>query len=187
MALLSDYLIARRHAIVRPYLRGRVLDLGCGRAEATSMLAPGQRYVGIEVDRAHVSHLREQFPEREFHTRDLNRDHLALGERHFDTIVLLAVIEHLERPLWLLSEVRAYMDVDSFLLITTPSRRGDHMLRVGVRLGLFHPHGIGAHRGIYERSEMESLLTEAGLRLVRTQLFSFGANQLFVCRTAEPT
>jgi hypothetical protein len=112
-----------------------------------------QKYVGIELRSAHVELLQTRYPNHDFFCRDLDRDLLDLGSRRFGTLVHLAVIEHLIRPKWLLSQLAAYMEPCALLLITTPSTFGDKVLRLGVRCSLFHPDGIEQHQAVYDEKQ----------------------------------
>jgi SAM-dependent methyltransferase len=185
MALFSGYIRQRRHKVLGPYLRGDVLDLGCGLGTTITMLGPGQGYVGVELFPSHVEKLRKWFPDQEFHARDLDDDELALGSRRFDTVVLLAVIEHLAQPKKLLSQLPDHMRPKSRLLITTPTPFGDSVLRVGTKLGLFHPHGVTGHQAIYGEAQIAALLDGTGIRLIERHVFLFGGNQLLVCDLSE--
>ena len=122
--------------MVMPYLCGQVLDVGCGITDIPSLLQPGQRYVG--VDRADmVRWLHENRPAHTYHVCDLDRDDLALNDQ-FDTILLMAVIEHLKNPDKLLAQLPTYLKADGRLLITTPSPFGDTLHQIGAGLGLFY-------------------------------------------------
>ena len=46
--LFSNYLRQQRFKAIAPYIKGDVLDLGCGLANILSYLPSGQVYVGIE-------------------------------------------------------------------------------------------------------------------------------------------
>jgi SAM-dependent methyltransferase len=185
VALLSRYVTRIRHRAVLPYLRGDVLDLGCGYATTVSLLADGQHYVGIEANPLGVAYLRSHLPGHRFEVRDLDREQLALGDSRFDTILLLAVIEHLSHPLCALRQVPSLLTREGHLLITTPSRLGDRVLRLGVRLGLFHREGVGLHHSVYGAPGIGLLLEQAGLMLAQRRTFLLGANQLFVCKVRD--
>jgi hypothetical protein len=77
------------------------------------------------------------------------------------------------------------MKSTSRLLITTPSHWGDKVLRIGVRLGLFHPDGVTDHQAVYGKAQMENLLENTGLCLAQSHTFLFGTNQLFVCQRVD--
>jgi 2-polyprenyl-3-methyl-5-hydroxy-6-metoxy-1,4-benzoquinol methylase len=79
---------------VLPYLSGNVLDFGCGRGNLADFL-PSSRYLGADFDEESLQIARSSHPQHRF-------DRSVGTERSFDSIALLAVIEHIEHPLELL-------------------------------------------------------------------------------------
>ena len=61
-SLLTDYLMRRRNELVSRYVRGDVLDIGCGLQTIISMLSADQPYVGVDVNVGLIECLRCQFP-----------------------------------------------------------------------------------------------------------------------------
>ncbi len=64
--------------------------------------------------------------------------------------------------------------------MTTPTPLGDHMHYIGAKIGLFSKIATQEHVKIYNRRELESLLTRHGLMVVHHETFEFGMNQLVV-------
>jgi 2-polyprenyl-3-methyl-5-hydroxy-6-metoxy-1,4-benzoquinol methylase len=181
--LLSAFLRQQRYKIVIPYIHGDVLDLGCGRAEILAWLQPGQHYVGVEGFAKIMCWLRANYPEHEFHQRDLNQDALAL-DGQFDTILMLAIIEHLKNPDELLAQIPSYLKPDGKLLITTPSPAGDAIHKIGARIGMFYKEAANAHATILTREALQTRVQRNGLKIVKYQRFLLGGNQLFVCQSS---
>lgn len=179
-AILTSFLQRRRLAIVAPYLRGDVLDLGCGDAMLLSRLKAGQTYVGVDGRAPLVSRLRECYPAHQFYQRDLDRQPLELPGR-FDTIVLLAVVEHLSRPDWVFAQAAEHLHPGGRLLMTTPSPFGNWVHQVGAHIGLFSLEAMQDHKMIFTQATLSDCLERNGLRVVLYERFLFGGNQLFVC------
>ena len=59
MPLLTEYLRRKRHAMVEPYLRGDVLDVGCGNAAMSLALDDVQHYVGVDFNDARANSVHE--------------------------------------------------------------------------------------------------------------------------------
>jgi 2-polyprenyl-3-methyl-5-hydroxy-6-metoxy-1,4-benzoquinol methylase len=146
--LLSPYLQSRRFQAVKPFLIGDVLDLGCGQAELAAWLEPGQIYYGVEGDEVRVARLRDLFPAWSFLSFDLDQDRLDVG-RQFDTITMIAVIEHLNNPSNLLTQLPALLTPNGHLVITTPSPLGDRVHRMGARLGLFSMIAVESQSNLF--------------------------------------
>lgn len=181
--LLSGYLRKRRFQAIAPYLRGNVLDLGCGLARVQILLTPDQEYVGVEGPPAFVKWLKSHYPGRQFYQRDLDQDKLDLDEA-FDTILMAAIVEHLEHPEYILCQIPAYLKPGGRLLITTPTPLGDRFHRLGARLGLFWQSAVEEHETIFTRDTLAPLLHSNGLIIQHYERFLLGGNQLFVCQKA---
>ena len=62
MALLSKRISGWRHKVIKPYLKGDVLDIGCGNAIVLKKYnALINHYVGIEFDQGRVNNLSASF------------------------------------------------------------------------------------------------------------------------------
>lgn len=179
--LLSAFLQRQRRTAVSPYIYGDVLDLGCGVTDIWTLLRPDQHYVGVEGHAGMLRWLIENRPGHEFHQRDLDKDDLAL-EGQFDTILMLAVIEHLKEPDRVLAQIPRYLKPDGKLLITTPSPWGDVIHRNGARIGLFYMDAVRQHQTIFTYDGLRVRLERNGLNTIHYQTFLLGGNQLFVCQ-----
>jgi len=146
------------------------------------MLEDDQPYVGIDVREALIQHLRRQFPGRRFEVRDVDLEPLALGEQRFDTVLMLAVIEHLNYPERVLREVRGHMQPEGRLIMTTPTPLGHRLHAWGAKVGLFVPEAAVEHKCQFDQRSMARLLARVGMVIQHYHRFQFGCNQLFVCR-----
>jgi 2-polyprenyl-3-methyl-5-hydroxy-6-metoxy-1,4-benzoquinol methylase len=178
--LLTHFLLQQRLAAVTPYLRGDVLDLGCGGGQLISYLGPGQTYTGVDWRADTIHRLRVRYPQHEFYQRDLDCEPLVLPRR-FDTIVLLAVLEHLQSPTTLLAQLREALKPGGCVVMTSPSGWGNWIHKLGARVGLFSQAAADEHYHIYSRTSLAALLQPHGVSLTVFRPFLLGANQLFVC------
>jgi 2-polyprenyl-3-methyl-5-hydroxy-6-metoxy-1,4-benzoquinol methylase len=178
--LLSGFLTRQRFKAVFPYIRGEILDIGCGYGRILSLLPPRTPYVGVDSGPEILQYLRQTYPGHEFYQLDLDKDALQLGQR-FDTILMLAVIEHLSRPQEALCQAQGHLKPDGRLLITTPSHFGDQIHRLGARFGLFSQFAADDHETIFNQASLHKLLESCDLQIDRYRRFLYGGNQLFVC------
>jgi len=178
--VLSPYLQKKRFEAVRPYLQGNILDLGCGGAEIISLLHPGQNYLGVEGNSDTVRRLKSTHPSFEFLLRDLEHDELDIDQK-FDTVLLIAVIEHLHDPECLLRQIPALLSSSGKLVITTPTPLGDRLHKLGARVGLFSMIAVHDHERIYTYHTLRDSLSRGGLDIREYRRFLFGGNQLCVC------
>jgi len=166
---------------IAPFLRGDVLDLACGTGKVIPLLKPGQGYLGVEGSPQFIKTLTNRYPAYQFILRDLDQDELNL-ERQFDTILLAAVIEHLEHPAHLVAQLPRYLKAGGRLVMTTPSPFGDKIHRAGALIGLFSKDAVKEHETIFSHKMMVDLLEPNGLEIELYRRFLLGGNQLFICK-----
>jgi len=173
--LLSPFLRNRRIVAARPYLEGRVLDFGCGAGALAAWVAPS-RYLGIDIDAESLRRARAGFPQHRFLS--------ALPEpaERFDSIIALAVIEHVRDPVALLRLLSRHLAESGAarLVFTTPHPSVDWVHHVGATIGLFSRHASEEHESLMDMATLNQVGAEAGLTLVCYRRFLFGANQLAV-------
>jgi 2-polyprenyl-3-methyl-5-hydroxy-6-metoxy-1,4-benzoquinol methylase len=112
----------------------------------------------------------------------VDEEPLELGDEGFDTVLLVAVIEHLAHPDKVLAEVQKYLQPGGSLIITTPTLWGQRIHRLGARLGLFYLHAAADHVRAYDYAAIRNLVSRIGLEIVEHRRFEMGFNQLFICR-----
>ena len=170
--LLSPWLRRLRIEAARPYLRGRVLDVGCGSGALAQHCRP-ENYTGYDIDRDSLMIARRERARYRF------VEEPPYGDR-FDTVVALAVIEHLSEPAKALKAWRAFLAPGGQIVLTTPHPSADWIHHLGARVGLFSWHGYEEHEQLINLIGMRRLASEAGLSVELYRRFLFGANQLFV-------
>lgn len=178
--LLSSYATQARLRAVLPYLRGAVLDLGCGYTRMPPLLPPGISYTGVDGWDEALAYDRQHYPQYDFIKRDLDHDALDLGEARFDTILMTAVLEHLHHPDHVIGEARRCLAPGGRLVMTTPSPFGDWVHQAGSRLGLFYSEEFVGHVKIFGRRDLAELADRCGFRMVMYRRFLFQTNQLIV-------
>lgn len=174
--LLSGWLRARRLAAARPFVTGRVLDAGCGIGELAAFVDP-DRYLGFDPNAQYIATARQRHPRHRF---EADGPH----EGQYDTVVSLAVIEHIEDPAGFLRNLAERLAPQGRLVISTPHPRFERLYEIGARLGLFNQHASDDHEDLLDRRRLDMIGKEAGLRLSRYRRFLFGANQLAVYERA---
>lgn len=173
--LLSPFLRKQRLEAARPHIKGRVLDVGCGSGAVADLVA-ADRYVGVDVDELSLDNARK------FHPQHIFQSCLPPPESGFDTIVSLAVIEHIKEPVGYLHSLadRLATESTSCIVLTTPHPAIDWVHTAGAYLGLFSRHAQEEHDDLFNKSQLEGLARKCGLSLVIYRRFLFGANQLAV-------
>lgn len=173
--MLSPFLRQQRLKAAMPYLNGRILDVGCGAGALAEFVDP-RLYCGVEIDVESLNRTRSDFPHHRFEKT------LPDPVEKFDTIVALAVIEHVPDPVAFLKELSRYL-VDASgarIVITTPHPSVDWIHKGGAAIGLFSKHASEEHEELLNRARMEKAGRLAGLKLVSYRRFLLGANQIAV-------
>jgi len=162
-----DLLEPWRHRVVRPFIRGRFLDLACGYNNLTRAHGSG---VGADI-----------FPWEGIDVRIDDASRLPFLDGSFDTVSVAAALNHIpNREAALLAVSRVLRPGGRLLVTMIGPRTGRvaHMLfhqdearRGGMRPGELH--GI-------RRSAMKVLLHQTGFALEREVPFQLGLNRLYV-------
>jgi 2-polyprenyl-3-methyl-5-hydroxy-6-metoxy-1,4-benzoquinol methylase len=117
-------------------------------------------------------------PEFEFHKRDALGDLSDLGL--FDSILLIAVIEHVTQAQELLRNLSKQLAPGGRLILTTPSKAGDALHHHLSGVGLASSDAAEDHEKIFTLEELKALIADAGLTPTHASTFFFGLNQLVV-------
>jgi trans-aconitate methyltransferase len=133
----------------------RIIDIGSGQGDMAAAIRarfPSAEILGIELAQSGVEISRRKVPTARFVQRNLLDDTQPPEElRGWAThAVCSEVVEHLDDPVALLKNARAYMNEDCCLVVTAP----------GGPMSAFDKH-IG-HRKHWRPREIENLLREAG-------------------------
>jgi len=173
--LLSPYLREKRIRAVTPWLKGRILDFGCG-VGVLAALVDAEKYLGVERDVFALQQARKQFSKHRFVT-----DLTEVSEK-FDTVVALAVIEHLSEPAPFLFSLAEFLEDSrpSNIVLTTPHPSVDWIHGLGAKIGIFSKHANEEHGDLLNRSHLEKIGQQANLTLYSYSRFLFGANQIAV-------
>jgi SAM-dependent methyltransferase len=101
----------------RPYLGGRVLEVGAGIGTFTEQLADGREVVAVEPDPALVPHLRRNAPSATVVAGEAD----AAPPGPFDSIVCFNVLEHIPDDAAALAAFRERLRPGGHLLLLVPS------------------------------------------------------------------
>lgn len=173
--LLSPFLRDQRIRAARPYLNGKVLDIGCG-SGALADSVDATNYIGADIDAASISVARAKYPNHRFEQT------LELPQGKYDSIVALAVIEHVPDPSQFLATLLKSLTSgpDARIICTTPHPSMDWIHFLGSRVGIFSHSANEEHEELLDRRRLDQIGRDAGLHLVNYTRFLFGANQLAV-------
>ncbi|MFH2047105.1 MAG: class I SAM-dependent methyltransferase [Pseudomonadota bacterium] len=175
IGLLSPWLRTQRIKRVSPYLRGKILDYGCGTGSLAEICTPNN-YIGVDIDISSINIARMKNPRFRFET-------IMPEDEQFDSIVLLAVIEHIKNPVDLLRSMSVMLNPDGWIIITTPHPMADIIHYLGTQIGLFSSLANEQHEKLINLSRMNGIVAQADISIDKYEKFLIGLNQLFILKT----
>jgi SAM-dependent methyltransferase len=113
LAIVVGELMIKEILAARPYIRGRLLDVGCGkRPYALIYDSLVEQSVGTEV----------AFSPHGISAADVINyaENLPFGDQSFDTILCTEVLEHTQRPQQVMQEFSRVLKPGGHLLLTVP-------------------------------------------------------------------
>lgn len=175
--LVSPLLQKIRFMEIRKNIRGNsLLDAGCGDRTLVKILDTKTFYLGVDVypPPKSLSHKRKI----KYLQLDLEKK-FYLG-RKFDTLVLSAVIEHLNDPSVILKNLARHMKKNGVMIITTPTKFGIKLHRLLSYFGITSREAAHEHTEGVDKESFIEFQKELGLSLLMYKNFLFGLNQLVV-------
>lgn len=177
----------RRFRAALPHLRpkARVCDIGCGLDARFLKYVRDRIGFGVGIDTQVTTSVS---PTRELIRWDFTRG-LPLSSSSFDHAILLAVLEHIEQPRTLFTEVFRILAPGGSLIMTWPSGSIDPFLHALHCAGLVSSEMESEqHQARIPLPKLLLMLTEAGFSGCRRRRFEFGLNNLLVGykATAKP-
>lgn len=164
-----------------PFVGRRLLDLGCGKANMLRYLPHDASYTGVEKNPQQVEELRRRYPERRFLVADLEMGLPELREG-CDTVLLLAVIEHLQNPREVVRWCHDLLTPGGKIVLSVPTRFGEFAHRLLAALRLVNPEVAHAHLWRFDASSLKEIFEGLDGEVVDHHLFQLGCNRLFVYR-----
>jgi len=155
--LLEKFLMWLRFRKIVPYMKeGSVLDFGSGKKQSLrKYLTKNYEYCGVE------------------------RDYDPIKGK-YDTVVMAAVLEHLDNEIEILEMLKSHMNKGSLLIITTPTSKSKKVLDILALLRLVDPENIKEHNYYWNEDELRGIAHKLGLKIDRYKKFEFGFNQIVI-------
>jgi len=177
--VLSPFLEKERLNKIREHILGnRILDFGCGYGKLASSFAD-MEYVGVDTDKMIIDAARDRNADnnaRFYCIEDFRRTE----DGKFDSIVLAAVIEHLDDPATTLMELKGYLREGGRIILTTPSPTANQILIMGSRFGFFSRKGVDEHKSLLTKNDFIDISNRIRITLEKYEMFELGLNQLVI-------
>jgi 2-polyprenyl-3-methyl-5-hydroxy-6-metoxy-1,4-benzoquinol methylase len=153
---LERFLQNYRFKVVKKYLIGDVLDFGGNEGELKKLVKG--RYLAV------------------------NYDHSAMENGNFDTIVALAVIEHIniDEVYNIFKKFKKALNQNGIIFLTTPTLPAKPVLELLAFLGIVDKENIREHKHYWTKKEIFALAENSGFKVKKYKKFQLGFNQLAV-------
>jgi 2-polyprenyl-3-methyl-5-hydroxy-6-metoxy-1,4-benzoquinol methylase len=172
--VFSPFLRRKRVEATKPYYNGRVLDYGCGIGTLADLI-PADRFYGVDVDEESVRIAKVDHPKHTFGLCDE-----LPAEEMFDTIVSLAVIEHVSDPVAFIENLKSHLNPGGKIVLTTPNPIFEPIHDLGSHIGLFSHDALDEHESLMNKGQIVQLAKDTSIKLELYSRFLWGANQLIV-------
>jgi SAM-dependent methyltransferase len=105
---------------LRPYLKGNILDLGCGIGELAEHIQNREFYFGVDINPYCVDYLNQQ----KIHAKLGSAYEIPFEAGCMDVVFLSHVLEHLEDPDRAMNEISRVLKPGGLLIIIVPMING---------------------------------------------------------------
>lgn len=118
-SVLANELLLREILKTTSYIKGRVLDIGCGEKPYRDIFSSRiDSYIGVDLPQTvHAKHAIDIFA---------NAHYLPFKKNTFDTVLCLEVLEHVEMPLEVLKEIYGVLKKGGVLILSAPQNYWIH-------------------------------------------------------------
>jgi SAM-dependent methyltransferase len=154
--VFESFLQQSRFKIALPFLKGDVLDFGGNDGELQQYVTGNYTLV--------------------------NYDHTPMKNKTFDTIVVLAVIEHIRvgDVFEVFKSFKHKLRPDGTLLLTTPTPQAKPLLELMAFMNLLDRHNIREHKHYWTKEDICQLAEKNGLAVKAYKKFQWGFNQMAI-------
>ncbi len=176
--ILRKFRLKKIIAIIKSEEDCTLLDIGCG--VKYSLLKSVESYInkGIGVD-FKVPEIKNATLE----TRQVTLfDSLEFSDQEFDIVTMLAVLEHLDRPVEICREISRVLRPGGKLLLTVPGKKAQPVLEfLAYRIGFVSAAEIRDHKKYYDLEELSQLFDLIDdLEICSHSTFQLGMNNYCV-------
>ncbi len=153
-----------------------LLDLGCGGDFYLLRQVKNRIMSGTGIDTAVKNYSSDRITIKNLKLAGK----LPFKSKSFDTITMIAFIEHIKNPGKILKECNRVLKNKGIIIITTPLSKARPFWEMLVNLGLTEEKNTKEHVHYFSPEEVESLLRDAGFRIKVSKKFEFGMNYIAV-------
>ena len=173
--MLADLRAQRANKLIPTNLRnGRILDIGCG--SFPYFLAHTAFAEKFAIDQIPLPEQTASELKIESFTLDLEIEpRLPFENNYFESVTLLAVVEHLDPALMakLFKEIYRVLKPEGMVILTTPAAWSDGLLKFMAQVGLVSAEEIHEHAYAYTLPLLGWYFGQAGFEMTKTKFGYF--------------
>lgn len=159
---------------------GSILDIGCDNAELLKYIPKKyiKSYLGIDFNPKVIEENSKKYEKEDsiqFQLGDANS--LQKLDKKFDSIFLIALIEHISEFETLLEKIYDISNDKAKIYITTPVAFADNILHIGSKVKLFAKESLDEHERYFSKKDFTNIKS---WNLYKYKKFEFGLNQLII-------
>ncbi len=160
---LEKFLQKYRFNKVKKFLYGDILDFGGNEGELKQFIPKASTYTLV------------------------NYDHSPMENKTFDTIVALAVIEHIEvdEVYNIFKKFKKILRRNGVIFLTTPTPKAHPVLMFLASLNLLDRSNLEEHKHYWTKEEIYELAKSTGFYVEKYKKFQFGFNQYAILKHKE--
>tara|TARA_B100001250_G_C19334773_1_gene586305 strand:- start:115 stop:612 length:498 start_codon:yes stop_codon:yes gene_type:complete len=150
---LESFLQKYRFSMVKNYIIGDVLDFGGNEGELGKFVS-GEYTV-------------------------VNYDHKPMENKMFDSIISLAVVEHIEvkEVFRIFRKFKKHLKPNGHIYLTTPTPESKPVLELLASIGFLEKENIDEHKHYWNSKDIYFLAKKTGFKIKEYSKFQYGFNQ----------
>jgi len=156
---------------------GNILDIGCGSEPFFLLNTKFKNKYGIDP------FTNGKFNDITIKKISAGKDKLPFENNFFDTVVMLAVFEHIDQKqiASIIREIRRILKQDGIFIVTTPAPWADWLLHLMAKFSLISKEEIHEHKTHHSKSEITKILINSGFSKenVKSGFFELFMNMWF--------
>ena len=138
---------------------GKILDIGAGLGYLLSAINNNWDKYCIEISNTGSDFIKKNFTKIKVSNTELEKNNFE--SNYFDVVVLYHVIEHLEKPLEILKEIKRILKPEGFLILGTPTSTNLMFKIFKENFRLLDP----GHLSIVSEKQLKKSLIECGFNI----------------------